>query len=112
LRKGYPQLKELLGGDSFWSESYFIASAGWWALVFWRGMWGSGLQLMRKIRVYPSPGQEKVLWALSDQCRRLYNLALAERKDAYLRGEGIGYGVEQNGLVLLTKQFPGFCVVE
>jgi putative transposase len=28
LRKEYPQLKELLGGDSFWSESYFIASTG------------------------------------------------------------------------------------
>jgi hypothetical protein len=38
----------------------------------------------------------------------LYNLALAERKDAYLRGEGIGYGVEQNGLVLLQKHTLGF----
>jgi putative transposase len=28
IRKEYPQLKELLWGDSFWSDSYFIASTG------------------------------------------------------------------------------------
>lgn len=28
IRREYPQLKELLWGDSFWSNSYFIASAG------------------------------------------------------------------------------------
>jgi len=28
MRQEYPQLKELLWGDSFWSDSYFLASTG------------------------------------------------------------------------------------
>jgi putative transposase len=28
LRKEYPELKEMLWGDSFWSNSYFIATTG------------------------------------------------------------------------------------
>ena len=28
MRKEFPQLKNLLWGDSFWSDSYFIASTG------------------------------------------------------------------------------------
>jgi len=28
IRQEYPQLKDLLWGDSFWSDSYFIASTG------------------------------------------------------------------------------------
>lgn len=28
LRREYPQLKTLLWGDSFWSDSYFLASTG------------------------------------------------------------------------------------
>lgn len=28
MRNEFPQLKELLWGDSFWSDSYFIASTG------------------------------------------------------------------------------------
>lgn len=28
IRKEYPQLKDLLWGDSFWSDSYFLASTG------------------------------------------------------------------------------------
>jgi putative transposase len=28
MRKEFPQLKELLWGDSFWSDSYFLASTG------------------------------------------------------------------------------------
>lgn len=28
IRREYPQLKDLLWGDSFWSDSYFIASTG------------------------------------------------------------------------------------
>ena len=68
------------------------------------------MQLTQKIRIYPSPQQEKVLWALSNQCRRLYNIALAERKDAYLKGEKITYQVQQNELILLKKQYPEFCI--
>lgn len=28
IRREYPRLKELLWGDSFWSDSYFLASTG------------------------------------------------------------------------------------
>jgi len=28
LRREYPQLKDLLWGDSFWSDSYFLATTG------------------------------------------------------------------------------------
>jgi putative transposase len=28
MRKEFPQLKELLWGDSFWTDSYFLASTG------------------------------------------------------------------------------------
>lgn len=28
MRKEFPQLKDLLWGDSFWSDSYFLASTG------------------------------------------------------------------------------------
>lgn len=69
------------------------------------------MQLTQKIRIYPSSEQEKVLWALSNQCRKLYNLALAERKEAYLKGERINYQVQQNELVLLKNQYPEFCMV-
>ena len=69
------------------------------------------MQLTQKIRVYPSPQQEKVFRVLSNQCRRLYNIALAERKDAYLKGEKITYQIQQNERVLLKKQYPEFGMV-
>ncbi len=69
------------------------------------------MRLTQKIRIYPSLQQEKVLWDLSAQCRRLYNLGLAERKEAYLRGEKINYQVQQNELVLTKKAYPEFCMV-
>ncbi|HEY9247358.1 MAG TPA: helix-turn-helix domain-containing protein [Candidatus Methanoperedens sp.] len=37
------------------------------------------MQLTEKIRIYPAPEQEEVLWHLSEQCRFIYNFALAER---------------------------------
>ncbi len=36
-----------------------------------------------KIQVYPTEEQQKVLWVLSEKCRLLYNLALAERKGVW-----------------------------
>jgi putative transposase len=49
------------------------------------------MQLTQKIQIYPSPEQEKVLWDLSNSCRRLYNLALAERKEAYSKVVKVSY---------------------
>jgi putative transposase len=69
------------------------------------------MQLTQKIRIYPSKEQEKVLWALSEKCRFIYNFALAERKEAYLKGEKINYRIQQNGLVLTKKVYPEYGVV-
>ncbi|MDO8057047.1 MAG: helix-turn-helix domain-containing protein [Candidatus Hermodarchaeota archaeon] len=35
--------------------------------------------LAYKIRINPTAAQTRVLWALSEKCRLLYNFALAER---------------------------------
>ncbi|MFX0033230.1 MAG: helix-turn-helix domain-containing protein [Candidatus Hodarchaeota archaeon] len=35
--------------------------------------------LTQKIRIIPSQAQSKVLWALSEKCRLLYNFGLKER---------------------------------
>jgi putative transposase len=69
------------------------------------------MQLTQKIRIYPSPEQEKVLWVLSEKCRLIYNFALAERKAAYLKGEKINYQIQQNALVLTKKAYPEYGVV-
>lgn len=69
------------------------------------------MRLTRKIRIYPSLEQEKVLWDLSAQCRRLYNLGLAERKDVYLKGKKINYQVQQNELILTKQVYPEFRMV-
>ena len=69
------------------------------------------MRLTQKLRIYPTAVQEKVLWSLSDQCRRLYNLGLAERLEAYRKGEKINYRIQQNELVLLKQEYPEFNIV-
>lgn len=69
------------------------------------------MQLTQKIQIYPTQTQEKVLWDLSNRCRRLYNIALAERKEAYSKGEKISYLTQQNALVLIKKEYPMFNMV-
>ena len=34
--------------------------------------------LTQKVRIHPSPAQEKVLWELAETCRLLYNHALVD----------------------------------
>jgi putative transposase len=41
------------------------------------------MQLAKKIRIYPTEEQVDVLWQLSEKCRVVYNLALADRRAAY-----------------------------
>ena len=41
------------------------------------------MQLTKKVRIYPTEEQINVLWELSEKCRVIYNLALADRKDAW-----------------------------
>src|SRR5208337_102195 len=72
---------------------------------------GKLMRLAQKIRIYPSLQQEKVLWDLAEKCRLIYNFALAERKEAYLKGEKITYQIQQNGLVLTKKTYPKYGVV-
>jgi putative transposase len=69
------------------------------------------MQLTQKIQIYPSPAQEKVLWDLSENCRLIYNFALKERQEAYLKGEKITYRIQQNGLVLTKKTYPQYGIV-
>jgi putative transposase len=38
------------------------------------------MQLIEKVRIFPTSEQEEVLWHLSEQCRLIYNFALAERR--------------------------------
>ncbi len=69
------------------------------------------MQLTQKIRIYPSLQQEKVLWDLSEKCRLIYNFALADRKEAYLKGEKINYRIQQNALVLTKKTYPEYGII-
>lgn len=69
------------------------------------------MRLIQTIRIFPSPEQEKVLWDLSNSCRRLYNLGLAERIDAYSKGEKVSYLTQQNSLVLVKKEYAEFSAV-
>lgn len=41
------------------------------------------MRLTAKVKICPTEEQSKVLWDLSGRCCSLYNLALAERKDAW-----------------------------
>jgi hypothetical protein len=38
----------------------------------------TSLRLATRVQIFPDPGQENVLWHLSDRCRLLYNFALQE----------------------------------
>jgi len=67
--------------------------------------------LTKKIRIYPTAAQEKVLWSLSDQCRHLYNFGLAERMEVYRKGQKINYQIQQNELVLLKEKYSEFKMV-
>jgi putative transposase len=69
------------------------------------------MQLTQKISIYPTLEQEKVLWDLSNQCRRLYNIALAERHEAYGKGQKITYQIQQNELIFTKQAYPEFGMV-
>ena len=67
------------------------------------------MKLTQKIRIFPTPEQEKVLWKLSEKCRLIYNFALAERRDAYKNGiKGVNYRTQQNDLPLIKERFPEY----
>jgi len=43
------------------------------------------VQLAQKIRIFPTPVQQQVLWDLAEKCRLIYNFALKERQDHWER---------------------------
>ena len=67
------------------------------------------MQLTRKIRVYPTEEQVKVLWTLSDRCRLLYNAALSEKRSAWeTEQRDISYLEQQNKLPEIKKEYPEY----
>ncbi len=70
------------------------------------------MQLVKKVKVYPTEAQTDTLWSLSNLCRLVYNFALAERKDTHAdTGKGVSYKKQQNDLPLLKEQYPHYKAV-
>jgi putative transposase len=67
-----------------------------------------------KVKIQPTPDQEDVLWQLSNQCRLLYNFALAERNLNYQENQTrsekqyISYVQQANALPELKKKYPNY----
>ncbi len=72
--------------------------------------------LTYKTRIAPTPEQVSVLWELSEQCRRLYNLALHERITRWQEEQSnlqkvrkyLTYLEQQNALPQLKERVPAF----
>jgi putative transposase len=70
------------------------------------------MHLTAKVKIYPTEEQLKVLWELSDRCCSLYNLALADRKDAWKNDrKSTKYVDQQNKLPEFKKNNPEYKVV-
>ena len=70
------------------------------------------MHLTSRVKIFPTPKQLKVLWELSDKCCSLYNLALAERKDAWKnKRESVKYIDQQNKLKEFKMRNPEYKVV-
>ena len=71
------------------------------------------MHLATKIKISVDPDQADVLWHLSEKCRLLYNVALAERTRNYRENkdlpekEYIGYVQQANDLPEL-KKYPEY----
>ena len=80
-----------------------------WGISTSKRVYVKPMKLTQKIRIFPTPEQEIVLWKLSEKCRLIYNFALAERKNAYKNGiKGVNYRTQQNDLPRLKEQFPEY----
>jgi putative transposase len=72
----------------------------------------ANMYLTKKIKINPTEEQVDVLWQLSEQCRRLYNYALTERKDAWKTEQrSVKYVEQQNQLPVLKVKFPEYNIV-
>ncbi|AKB17514.1 transposase [Methanosarcina sp. WWM596] len=71
-------------------------------------MWTTraNMHLTKKIKINPTEEQIDVLWQLSEQCRCLYNFALAERKNSWeTEQRTVKYVEQQNHLPALKESF-------
>ncbi|MFX0079017.1 MAG: RNA-guided endonuclease InsQ/TnpB family protein [Candidatus Hermodarchaeota archaeon] len=76
----------------------------------------TAMLLTRKIRIAPTRAQTKVMWALSEKCRLLYNFALAERRFKYVNIRKqptrthslVTYLQQQNALPALKVRYPEY----
>jgi len=72
--------------------------------------------LTQKIRIIPSHAQAKILWALSEKCRLLYNFGLKERIENWRENQVelkearhyITYREQQDHLPPLKKKYPEY----
>ncbi|WP_321416873.1 transposase [uncultured Methanomethylovorans sp.] len=70
------------------------------------------MQLTKKIKIHPTEEQVDVLWKLSEQCRLVYNFALAERKETWKKERrSVKYIEQQNKLPELKRQYPAYNIV-
>src|SRR5665648_1141748 len=70
------------------------------------------MKLTKKINIDPTEEQVSVLWELSDKCRFIYNLALADKKNAWHNEQrSVGYIEQQNKLPEFKKNNPEYKVV-
>jgi putative transposase len=70
------------------------------------------MQMAKKVRIYPTKEQVDVLWEISEKCRIVYNIALANRKDTW-RDEKrpVKYTEQQNKLPDFKDRNPEFKAV-
>jgi len=74
------------------------------------------MQLTQQIKINPTKEQQKILWDLSEKCRLIYNFALKERKDNWLKIKDqpkeernyISYTYQQNQLPKIKQKYPEY----
>ena len=65
-------------------------------------------KLTYQYRIYPFGDQAEVLERWIDLCRKLYNVALQQRRLARAMGQKIGYPEQQDQLTAVREAFPKF----
>jgi len=68
----------------------------------------TSLRLAARVQIFPDPGQEDVLWQLSNRCRLLYNFALQDRKEAWLKGRAIRFADQSRALPRIKENYPEY----
>lgn len=62
--------------------------------------------LTAKIKLIPTPEQKELLWQISDEARRLYNLALEQQRTVYNhRKTGISFYEQKKELKYIRKEY-------